>query len=183
MLNKATKIKYLIPMKTKIYIALIVFLTLNNACKKDVYVNFTDEEQALFVYEEGDQFSFLRESRSDSVVFDVTSKVFSYSEIHFPFNMRVRDYFAQVCTINFEGAAYKGEIIFGKFEIEGLSSSIEILEGDKVVFSGGAGWEADSIFSKEEFYYLGEDTLIYSKEKGIVYFTTSFPEEVFTLIE
>lgn len=170
-------------MKTMLYFTFFVFVIFLGACKKDVYVNFTDEEQALFVYEEGDQLSFLRESRSDTVVFDVTSKVFSYSEIHFPFNMRIRDYFAQVCTIIFESATYKGEIIFGKFEIEGLSSFIEILEGDKAVFRGSAGWDADSIFSKEEFYYLGEDTLIYSKEKGIVYFTTSFPEEVFTLIE
>jgi hypothetical protein len=92
-------------MKTMLYFTFFVFVIFLGACKKDVYVNFTDEEQALFVYEEGNQLSFLREIRSDTVVFDVTSKVFSYSEIHFPFNMRIRDYYAQVCTINFEGAA------------------------------------------------------------------------------
>lgn len=173
-------------MKTKIYIALIVFFTLSNACIKNVYVNFTDEEQALFVYEEGDQLSFLREPQNDTILFYIVSKEIVHENTYG--YMTIRDYYAHVCSTKFEGGDYKGEIIFMKDNVYSVQAWVKIDAGDNFLFSGGLGFESDSLSKIDKLHYIGNnwfgnDTLVYSKEKGIVYFNASFTNEVFTLLE
>lgn len=170
-------------MKTQTWF-LIIFIGFGFAsCLSDVYLNFTEDEKELFFYEVGDQISFYREPQNDTILFNVISKEVLHKNTYG--YMTIRDYYAHVCSTKFEGGDYKGEIIFVKESIGDLISLLTVSKGSNSIFSGDFGIDSDSIQYVVDYYYHSRtnDSLLYSKDRGIVKFTTSFPEEEFTLIE
>ena len=53
-------------------------LTIFTSCEKSIYYDFSEEEKELFVYDEGETFSLLKEPLMDTVLFHITGKRLFY---------------------------------------------------------------------------------------------------------
>jgi hypothetical protein len=169
---------------------LLIIIFLFCSCD-DEYIEFTSDEKDLMVYEQGDQFSFVKDSNKDTIVFEVESKTTTYNQFVNLLSMSTRDRYLPICTIKFINENYNGKIIFLLLEDYCFSSEILINKNTSEIFQGVWGTVKDSVSFFDEFYYsncdplsLNEcDSLLYSKNKGIVRFTSEKENDVFTLLE
>lgn len=177
-------------MKALLYAFSFLLFALHISCE-DEYVDFTKEQQKLMIYEVGDQVSFLREKLGDTLIFEVESKTTTYNKIVNPFSLSLDDCYLPVCTTVLRNSDYLGKIVFLMLEDYDITSEIIVESKLKTIFQGTWGIDKDSVLSLDEIYYTNCepfvnsdcDSLLYSKNKGIVYFTSVEENEIFTSLD
>jgi hypothetical protein len=181
--KKATK--YVVKMKRIILLASVLFFLFS--CEKDVYYYFTENEKAMFNYEEGDSILLLRQPQFDTTLFVITNKNIQ-SLRHSALGFEYTNY--QICDIEFESSQKISCYIYAE-KLKEFSMTISLNLEFSQEFEGQLrdtlnNYPFDGVQYGEVFVFSngdGSPNLYYTKEKGIIYIENSNSLNSYTLID
>jgi hypothetical protein len=173
------------------WIVVITIFIMICSCKEEKYYDFSEEENEMFVYEEGEWFSMLTNDRNDTIIFEITKKHYQYDGV--PTIVSPQTQYFQMCEITFNSDNALMGSFYGDLSNDGhLNASINITKNNMFEFSGilydtlhnhdfnGKNYSELFVFAKEK----GKSPMLYfSKEQGIVYIDSTASGNSYSLIE
>ncbi len=178
-------------MKNLLLIMFCFALTIFTSCEKSIYYDFSEEEKDLFVYDEGETFSLLKEPLMDTILFQITRKKLFY--VSAPAVITPEEHHYQTLTLDFKSDNNYSGFFSGEMSSNpNPSIEISIIQNYTSEFEGslcdtlysynlnGQNYPELFVFAKEK----GKNPMLYfSKDKGIVFIDSTASGSSYSLIE
>ena len=169
----------------KIFILAILLSSVFISCEKDVYHNLNNEERRYVVYETGDEILLLRQNEGDTLHFKVVSIETKYN-LSLSSSNHTNNY-EETHIALLESNDYTITIkISNNYIIDGVLFILHFNKKNSEYHYAEfiCDLTPQIIESSDEVFRLyGSDTLLYKKDAGIVYFTSSDFDEKYSFIE
>jgi len=175
-------------MKNLIYIA--IFFLLNSCVVEIQFINYLSKKQKEFLlYKEKETFSILK-NKTDTIDFEVTNVIFSENE-----ESGLRSY--EYGVLSFNRISLTKSNYWGKIQIEAKDNCYSInFQGKYFAYNNSRSENKQKIVTTDlifigdttlnnkayhnvYFIYDKQDTLYFSKEKGIIYIKLSAKNETY----
>lgn len=174
-------------MKINKFYIIILSIILLSSCERDVYYYFTENEKAMFNYEEGDSILFLRQPQFDTTLFVITNKNVQ-SLRHSALGFEYTNY--QICEIELESSQKISCYIYAE-KLKEFSMTISLNSEFSQEFEGQLSDTLNNYllngvkYNKVFVFSNGNESpkLFFTKEKGIIYIENSNSGSSYKLID